>query len=217
LTGELNRHSIRDVGRTPGASSASTRERLLRAAADVFGARGYDGTRVSEIAETAGLSNGAMYAYFGSKAELLVGALRVHGRRLLSDLIAAEPDRSITDLLQVTGRRLRRRRDADGWLVIEALVAARRDADVADAMRGYVAERVDWLADLVRRAQDAGELDPALPPSAVAHFCLSLAVGTALVAPDVDDIVEEQAAEEEWAAFLARLVPALAPPTGAAT
>ncbi len=200
------------MGRTPGASSASTRERLLRAAADVFGARGYDGTRVSEIALAAGLSNGAMYAYFGSKAELLVGALRMHGRRLLSDLVAAEPDRSITDLLQVTGRRLRRPRDADGWLVIEALVAARRDADVSAAMRGYVAERVDWLADLVRTAQDAGELDPALPPSAVAHFCLSLAVGTALVAPDLDDVDEEQ-----WAAFLARLVPALAPPIGAAT
>jgi TetR/AcrR family transcriptional repressor of nem operon len=200
------------VGRTPGASSASTRERLLRAAADVFGARGYDGTRVSDIALAAELSNGALYAYFGSKAELLVGALRAHGRRLLSDLVAAEPDRSITDLLLVTGRRLRRRRDADGWLVIEALVAARRDADVAGAMRGYVAERVDWLADLVRKAQDAGELDPALPPSAVAHFCLSLAVGTALVAPDLDD-----ADDEEWAAFLARLVPALAPPIGAAT
>lgn len=204
------------MGRTPGASSASTRERLLRAAADVFGARGYDGTRVSDIARAAELSNGAMYAYFGSKAELLVGALRVHGRRLLSDLVAAEPERSITDLLLVTGRRLRSRRDADGWLVIEALVAARRDADVAGAMRGYIAERVDWLADLVRRAQDAGELDPTLPPSAVAHFCLSLAVGTALVAPDLDDIVEEQAAEQDWAAFLARLVPALAPPIGAA-
>jgi AcrR family transcriptional regulator len=212
LTAELNIHSIGDVGRTPGASSASTRERLLRAAADVFGARGYDGTRVSDIALAAGLSNGAMYAYFGSKAELLVGALRVHGRRLLSDLVAAEPDRSITELLQVTGRRLRRRRDADGWLVIEALVAAHRDPDVANAMRGYVAERVEWLAGLVRTAQDAGELDPALPPSAVAHFCLSLAVGTALVAPDLDDVDEE-----EWAAFLARLVPALAPTIGAAT
>ena len=204
------------MGRTPWASSASTRERLLRAAADVFGARGYDGTRVSDIADTAGLSNGAMYAYFGSKAELLVGALRAHGRRLLSDLIEAEPGRSIPDLLLATGRRLRRPRDPDGWLVIEALVAARRDADVAGAMRGYVAERVGWLADLVRRAQAAGELDPALPPSAVAHFCLSLAVGTALVAPDLDDS-EEQAAEQEWAAFLARLVPALAPSTGAAT
>jgi AcrR family transcriptional regulator len=200
------------MARTAGATAAGTTERLLRAAADVFGARGYDGTRVSDIALAAGLSNGAMYAYFGSKAELLVGALRAHGRRLLSDLVAAEPERSISELLQVSGRRLRRRRSADGWLVIEALVAARRDADVADAMRGYVAERVEWLTDLVRTAQATGELDPALPPAAVAHFCLSLAVGTALVAPDLDDVDEG-----EWAAFLARLVPALAPPLGAAT
>jgi TetR/AcrR family transcriptional repressor of nem operon len=199
------------MARTAGATAAGTTARLLRAAAAVFAARGYDAARVTDIAVAAGLSNGAMYAYFDSKAELLVGAVRAHGRRLLSHLVAAEPDRSITELLQVSGRRLRRRRDADGWLVIEALVAARRDADVADAMRGYVAERIDWLADLVRRAQASGELDPALPPSAVAHFCLSLAVGTALVGPDLDDVDED-----EWAAFLARLVPALAPPLGAA-
>jgi AcrR family transcriptional regulator len=192
------------MARTAGATAAGTTQRLLRAAADVFAARGYDGTRVADIAVSAGLSNGALYAYFGSKAELLVAALRAHGRRLLSDLVEAEPDRSITDLLLVTGRRLRRRRDADGWLVIEALVAARRDEDVAGPMRGYVRERVDWLADLVRQAQDRGELDPVLPPFAVAHFCLSLAVGTALVGPDLDDV--DDAA---WSAFLARLVTAL--------
>lgn len=194
------------MGRTPGATAAGTRERLLRAAADVFARRGYDGTRVSEISAAAGLTNGAMYAHFASKAELLVAALRVHGRRLLTDLIAADPSRSITDLLLVTGRSLRRRRDADGYLVIEALTAARRDRDVAGPMRGYVRERVDWLADLVREAQGRGELDPALPPGAVAHFCLSLAVGTALVTPDLNDVDDQ-----EWAALLARVVAALAP------
>src|SRR3954451_21879254 len=152
------------MARTAGATAAGTTEKLLRAAADVFGARGYDGTRVSDIAEAAGLSNGAMYAYLGSKAELLVGALRAHGRRLLSDLVAAEPDRKISDLLLVTGRRLRRRRSAVGWLVIEALVAASRDADVAGAMRGYVAERIDWLAALVRRAPAGRAAGPGLPP-----------------------------------------------------
>ena len=54
------------MGRTPGATAASTKPRLLRAAADVFARRGYAGTRVSEIADAAGLSNGALYAYFGS-------------------------------------------------------------------------------------------------------------------------------------------------------
>jgi AcrR family transcriptional regulator len=194
------------MGRTAGASAADTRERLLRAAADVFAARGYDGTRVSDIAEAAALSNGAMYAYFGSKVELLVAALRTHGRRLLAELVAAEPSRSIADLLLLTGRSLRRRRAPDDDLLIEALLAARRDQEVAGPIRDYVRERADWLADLVREAQRRGELDPALPPPALAHFCLSLAAGTALVSPDLNDVDEQ-----EWAALLGRLMTVLAP------
>ena len=194
------------MGRTAGATAAGTRERLLRAAADVFAGRGYDGTRVSDIAEAAALSNGAMYAYFGSKAELLVAALRAHGGRLLAELVAADPSRSIAELLLLTGRSLRRRREPDDHLLVEALLAARRDQDVVAPIRGYVRERADWLADLVREAQLRGELDPGLPPQAVAHFCLSLAVGTALVSPDLNDVDDQ-----EWAELLARLMTVLAP------
>ncbi len=61
-----------DRGRYP----CETRQRLLAAAAAVFAERGYDGTRVADIASAAGVSNGALYAHFGSKAELLVAALR---------------------------------------------------------------------------------------------------------------------------------------------
>ena len=100
------------MGRIAGVTAAETRERLLRAAADVFAERGYDGTRVADIAAAAGVSNGAMYAHFGSKADLLVDALRTHGRRLLAEVFATDPDRSITDLLLVIGRWLPRRRDA---------------------------------------------------------------------------------------------------------
>jgi len=49
------------MGRIAGVTGAETRARLLRAAADVFAERGYDGTRVTEISAAAGVSNGAMY------------------------------------------------------------------------------------------------------------------------------------------------------------
>ncbi|WP_344934063.1 TetR family transcriptional regulator, partial [Sphaerisporangium flaviroseum] len=87
------------MGRIAGVTAAETRERLLHAAAETFAQRGYDGTRVTDIATAAGVSNGALYAHFGSKAELLVVALRAHGPRLLADLLAADPNRSIADLL----------------------------------------------------------------------------------------------------------------------
>ena len=171
-----------------------------------FAERGYDGTRVTEISAAAGVSNGAMYAHFASKAELLVDALRTHGRRMLADVFAADPSQPVTDLLLVIGRRLPRRRDARGYLIVEALVAARRDEDVARLMRGYVGVRADWLAELMRVAQAGGELDPALSPDALAHFCLLLAMGSALVTPDLHAV-----GDQEWAALLTRVVTALAP------
>jgi AcrR family transcriptional regulator len=200
------------MGRIAGVTAAETRERLLSAAADIFAERGYDGTRVADIAAAAGVSNGALYAHFASKAELLIQALRAHGRRVLAEAFAADPDRSVTDLLLVIGRWLPRRRDARGYLLVEALVAARRDEDLARPMRAYVGERGDWLADLMRVAQAGGELDQALSPNALAHFCLLLAMGSALVTPDLHAV-----GDEEWAALLARVVTGLAPteaPTG---
>jgi AcrR family transcriptional regulator len=194
------------MGRVAGVSAAETRQRLLRAAADVFAERGYDGTRVADIAAAAGVSNGALYAHFGSKAELLVGALREHGQRMMADLFAADPDRSIADLLLVIGRWLPRRRDAQGYLVVEALVASRRDDDVARLMHGYVAERADWLVELVRAGQRSGDLDDALSPDALAHFCLLLAMGSALVRPELHGVDGA-----EWSALLTRVVTALAP------
>jgi AcrR family transcriptional regulator len=194
------------MGRIAGVTAAETRERLLSAAADIFAERGYDGTRVADIAAAAGVSNGALYAHFASKAELLIQALHAHGRRLLAEAFAADPDRSVTDLLLVIGRWLPRRRDARGYLLVEALVAARRDEDLARPMRDYVGERADWLAGLMRVAQAGGELDQALSPNALAHFCLLLAMGSALVTPDLHAV-----GDEEWAALLARVVTGLAP------
>jgi len=194
------------MGRIAGVTAAETRARLLSAAADAFAERGYDGTRVADIAAMAGVSNGALYAHFGSKAELLTGALHAHGRRVLAEALAADPDRSVTELLLDIGRWLPRRRDARGYLIVEALVAARRDDAVAGPMRDYVGERAGGLAALLQVAQRDGELDPVLSPDALAHFCLLLAMGSALISPDLHAVDER-----DWTELLTRVVAGLAP------
>jgi AcrR family transcriptional regulator len=194
------------MGRIAGATAAETRERLLAAAADVFAERGYDGTRVADIAAAAGVSNGALYAHFGSKAQLLVAALRAHGQRRLANMIAAEPGRPVTELLLKVGLGLRRRRDPRGYLIVEALVAARRHKDVAGPMLELAEERASWLIALIRKAQAAGELDPSLSPAALGHFCMLLATGSALITPDLHRI-----GDQEWAELLSRVATVLAP------
>jgi AcrR family transcriptional regulator len=197
------------MGRIAGVTADQTRERLLRAAADVFAERGYDGTRVADIAAAAGVSNGALYAHFDSKVELLLAALRAHGRRVLADLLAADPDKPVTELLLQAGRSLPQGCDARGYLVVEALMAARRDDDVAGPMRDYTAERADWLASLIGAGQAGGEVDPAVSPAALAHFCLLLALGSSLLPADLHPVDDR-----EWTALLTRLVSAVATPGG---
>jgi AcrR family transcriptional regulator len=204
----MNGFLILSMGRVAGVTAAETRERLLRAAVSVFAQRGYDGTRVADIARAANVSNGALYAHFGSKAELLVAALRAHGPKLLAEVLDTNPGQTVTGLLLKAGRRLRRRRDAHGYLVIEALAAARRDEAVGELMRGYIGERATSMAGLVKMAQGGGEIDPGLSPDALAHFCLLLAMGSALVTPDLHAV-----GEEEWAALLGRVLAAIAAPS----
>ncbi|WP_336214950.1 TetR/AcrR family transcriptional regulator [Nonomuraea sp. LPB2021202275-12-8] len=192
------------MGRIAGVTPAETRERLLRAAAEVFAKHGYDGTRVADIAAAAGMSNGALYTHFDSKAELLVAALHAHAQPMLAGLLAADPNRSIRDVLLIVGRSLPRRQDTHGHLIVEALVAARRDEEVARPMREHVGQRAASMADLVRTAQAGGELDPALSPDAIAHFCLLLAMGSALLTADLHPVDDE-----EWAALLIRVLTAL--------
>ena len=73
-------------------------------------------------------------------------------------------------------------------------------------MRAHLGERGERLAALVRAGQDSGELDASVPPDAVAHLSMLLALGSALVPPDLHGVDPDA-----WTDLLGRLVAALAP------
>ncbi|GAA3753321.1 TetR/AcrR family transcriptional regulator [Streptomyces tremellae] len=56
--------------------AAASRERLLTAAGELFGERGYDRTTARDIGERAGVDPSMIARYFGSKAELFIAVLR---------------------------------------------------------------------------------------------------------------------------------------------
>ena len=56
--------------RYPASQTAKKHERILKEAARLFRARGFDGAGVAEIMKAAGLTHGAFYAHFASKEAL---------------------------------------------------------------------------------------------------------------------------------------------------
>jgi AcrR family transcriptional regulator len=52
------------------ARSAGVKEKVERAAVELFAARGFDGVSIADIAAAAGVSQGALYRHYPSKEEL---------------------------------------------------------------------------------------------------------------------------------------------------
>lgn len=73
-----------------------TRDRILDAAEDVFNDKGYSGTALSEIAEAAGVTRGAIYWHFKNKEDLF-GAMCLRIRQPLDAMIEEIVEKDAAD------------------------------------------------------------------------------------------------------------------------
>lgn len=192
------------MGRIAGVTPDQTRERLLDAAARVFELKGYEGATVAQIAKEAGVSSGAIYAHYSTKAELLVDAIRAHKDRVTTALFPPGRRTNVADVLVVLATRLGSPEQEATALLAEALLATRRDAELAQVLAAALAEREELMAALIARGQGAGELTGDVAPEAAARFALMLGLGSMLVRtldlPDIDPA--------DWTAFIQRFIAA---------
>ena len=78
------------------ARGQRTRHKLLEAAEEVFGTRGYDSASIGDITRTAGVAQGTFYLYFPSKQAVFAELVRELGnmlRRTLTDSVRGIEDR----------------------------------------------------------------------------------------------------------------------------
>jgi len=189
------------MGRIAGLTPEETRQRVLDAAASVFATHGYEGARVAQIARVAGLSVGAIYNHWESKAELLAAVVERHSAEELGLLLAGEDVTGVLDIIAARGRTLDQGPPA-APLLAEVILASRRDPDSAAVLLREVLAQESLVADLVRFGQSAGDVHDDVDPAAVARLCLMLGLGSLLARamdlPSVD--------HDAWAALIDRLV-----------
>jgi AcrR family transcriptional regulator len=75
---------------------AERRTLIVEAAGRLFGERGYDGTRIDEIAAAAGVTKPIVYRHFGSKRDLYLSLLDRH-RDDLAGFVASMPIEGSTE------------------------------------------------------------------------------------------------------------------------
>ncbi|MCU1448626.1 MAG: regulatory protein TetR [Acidimicrobiales bacterium] len=167
------------------AAPASTRDRILAAAAEVFAERGYEGAAVSDIARRAGFTTGAIYGRFRDKAELLLEVVRgVLESQQEAAVVAAQGANGgdlSTRFAELVGEFVDADRSASRALVLEAHVAARRDDTVGELLRTFQSERLEALREFVVDAQARGEVADGLDPTTVATLFLAIPLGVVLL------------------------------------
>ena|SRR5947207_7384396 len=142
------------------AKGEATRAFLLRTAALVFAEHGYAGTSLNDLIAASGLTKGAFYFYFKSKAALALAVLRDQQGRFLSQVVervlsagtAAEQFQALQlamlDLLA---------NEPGAWSMTRLTKDMAEDPATAEEVSKPMAAWVEFIAGIVRRAQDDGD------------------------------------------------------------
>jgi AcrR family transcriptional regulator len=186
-----------------------TRERLVRAAAEVFAEKGYERAGVQEIARRAGLTTGAIYNRFTGKAELLLEAIDARAEDEFDQLFAQHRfEGRATDILETVGSHLVTGRDdpTRPHLLLEAIITARRDPEVAAKLSARIEDRAGRLADLIEEAKLDGSVTDDLDTLSLVRFCHAVSLGFLCLEALALDLPEA----DPWHDLISRLVGALA-------
>ena len=168
----------------PVRKGQRTREEIVRQAAAVFNVRGFSGASMSEIMAATGLEKGGLYNHFASKEELALAALDYanaqqearfreltnRGTTRLEHLLGAVAAFAETlATLEIPG----------GCPVMR--MAIEPQSALRDRSRAIMARWRSGYAYLVRKAIEAGQLDPAIEPDALGSMIVATMEGAMLL------------------------------------
>lgn len=166
---------------------------IQAAAVTLFVRQGIGGTTMQDIAAEAGISAGAIYRYYPSKARLLRAIFHhsIEQNRLLFDraiAVSSSPMEALANVGQMIQVGLKSEDTRlHAILGLEAVLAAvRRPEQLAPELarsRGIVTGR---LEQLITGAQAAGELDPVADARALADLFQAVVIGLQVLSLDRD-------------------------------
>lgn len=181
----------RRLGRPKDVASAETHERLLDVARGLFARDGFDATTNKRIAAAAGITSGAIYHYYPSKAELYVavyeqvqtivyGAFEkaVIGHDTLRDRFGAVLDAAVET---------NRIDPSIAAFVVGVAGEAQRHPELRALLAPVRAQHHRFLHRLAADAAERGELQPGVSPDAVGDLLTAVLSGLARFSDQTGD------------------------------
>ncbi|MGB6229951.1 MAG: TetR/AcrR family transcriptional regulator [Litorimonas sp.] len=181
------------------ARGLATRNKLIAGAKEAFASRGYEMTRISDIAEAAGVSLGNVYRHFTDKDDVLLAVLRPlyselreatgrgAGRQPVTNVdVLTERNRLYLDFYAAHRDLFRVSREAAGSSSSETFQAM-----WMDMRNAFLARNRGWLESLIRSGQLSEDTDAEMMAAALGSMNEQFAythIALAEETPDADTV-----------------------------
>ncbi|HEX6682407.1 MAG TPA: TetR/AcrR family transcriptional regulator [Candidatus Limnocylindrales bacterium] len=152
------------------------RRQIMDAAAELFASKGLAATTTAEICKASAMSAGNVFHYFASKRDIFFAVI-VDGEAEKAEYLAtARSSRDpLAGLLDVVEILIAPAADPLGPpLVMEAMMQAQRDPDLARWLDRDRANEQAVIEELIRKATVAGQIDPGMDPRHTASWISTL-------------------------------------------
>ncbi len=166
-------------------SAKERRTAVVENACRVFAKSSYRGSTTAQIARETGVTEPVLYRHFASKRELYLACLEAAWERLrLLWITALEAEEEPGMWVATLGRTYLQARAAERIILvdlwIQALTEAADDPKIRRGLREQVREVHGFVADVIRRSQQAGGIVPERDADAEAWIFISLGLLTTI-------------------------------------
>jgi len=162
--------------------SSQTRERLFRAALDLFAKHGFADTTVEDITNAADVGKGTFFNYFPSKDHILLAFAEMQLSKLESIIDnLRNTNEPVPQFLRTLAVRMTEEPGRNPSLMRALLLANLSSTPVRDGMRINQTRGHRLLTEFVEIGQQRGELRKDLPAGDIAHVFRQTVFGTLLI------------------------------------
>lgn len=147
-------------GRRSDEEARATRARLLALAGELFAERGYLKTSIRDLSRRAGVTSGAIYGHFRSKADLLAATVNDGTATLLeADAMGVGRNSDHVETLTRQAVRIAKRRRLRA-LIVQGAAAAQTDEETRDRLRDEQHAHIRAWAEGFRTHRTRLGIDP---------------------------------------------------------
>jgi AcrR family transcriptional regulator len=192
-------------GRRSAEHARATRRSLVQRAGELFAATGYIQTSIRDISRHAGVTTGAIYGHFRSKAELLAEAINQWTAEQLEAETLGVPYE--IDYIETLGRQARKyptRRQLRA-LIVQGAAAAQTDEDTRVRLREeQLAHITAWIDGYERERQRLG-IDPSVDVETAVLYIWTTELGLGVL----ESVGIEPKSARAWADIQTRMARSL--------